>query len=55
MAKLVLEIVTKNKEAAQSVSALNKEIETLSKTLSSIKVDESLNTTIQKRTENSTA
>lgn len=46
MAKLVLEIQPKNKEATQSVKFLNAEIQTLSKTLSSIKVNKNLTTQI---------
>lgn len=46
MAKLILEIQPKNKEATQSVKLLNAEVQTLSKTLSSIKVNKNLTTQI---------
>lgn len=46
MAKIVLQIVPKNKEATQSVRVLNAELETLSKTLSTIKVNKNLTTQI---------
>lgn len=55
MAKIVLQIVPKNKEAAQSVKLLNAEAQTLSKTLSSIKVNKNLTAQINALTKHYTA
>lgn len=55
MAKIVLQIVPKNKEATQSVRVLNAELETLSKTLSSIKVNKNLTAQINALTKHYTA
>lgn len=55
MAKIVLEIVPKNKNATQSVRVLNAELETLSKTLSTIKVNKNLTAQINALTKHYTA